>query len=192
MHYQTSARHDQNLDFDIWEQTPATARHEFADGRLGLKEFQVQSIRQHWERSAKIPVGDQGSNKVGWRFDGPDILPFNQVSSFDQWDEACTGKDAKRIDKILGDIINEYKVKRKTTTTSSDISDEEDLADVLLKLQDSDELHFLITTNNMLSFWYVLADINNILTEIKKSQHLSVKRMKWGKKTFMEQTHNTS
>ncbi|KAK2639944.1 hypothetical protein Ddye_027739 [Dipteronia dyeriana] len=52
-------------------------------------------------------------------------------------------------DRILGDIIDEHKERRQTTKTGQKETDEEDLVDVFLRLQQDGDLEFPLTNNNI-------------------------------------------
>ncbi|PON55046.1 Cytochrome P450, E-class, group I [Trema orientale] len=57
----------------------------------------------------------------------------------------------KRLDKTLDDIINEHIMKAKEASIRNEFDEpqEEDLVDVLLRLQESNELKFEVTTNHI-------------------------------------------
>ncbi|XP_059664646.1 desmethyl-deoxy-podophyllotoxin synthase-like [Cornus florida] len=83
--------------------------------------------------------------KLSSGFDVHDIFPSLKFLHL-----ICGGKPNleklhQRLDKIFDDIINEHKLRRKTTT----INGEEDLVDVLLNLQERGDLEFPITTDNI-------------------------------------------
>ncbi|KAL9384653.1 hypothetical protein Peur_021663 [Populus x canadensis] len=52
----------------------------------------------------------------------------------------------KKQNKLLGQIINKHKIKRKP---NSEKSDHDDLLDMLLKLQEFDQLHMHLKTNQI-------------------------------------------
>ncbi|KAF8410849.1 hypothetical protein HHK36_003386 [Tetracentron sinense] len=68
----------------------------------------------------------------------------------------------RKIDKILDDIINEHKVNKTTTKTSFCESRDEDLVDILLRLQECNGLEFPITTNNIKAVLLLKQVRNNV------------------------------
>ncbi|KAA8549908.1 hypothetical protein F0562_001592 [Nyssa sinensis] len=64
----------------------------------------------------------------------------------------------KRIDRILETIVNDHKQRNKTTKNGDDKEVEEDLVDVLLKIQKHGDLQFPLTDNNIKAV--ILAALN--------------------------------
>ncbi|KAM7503729.1 hypothetical protein LguiB_002633 [Lonicera macranthoides] len=100
--------------------------------------------------------------KLAGGFDVPDIFPSLKFLHGISRMKPALEKLHRRMDKILDDIINEHKVREKAVMINGDISDEEDLVDVLLKLQESVDLNFPLTANNVKA---IILDIFSAGTE---------------------------
>ncbi|KAK3013248.1 hypothetical protein RJ639_009066 [Escallonia herrerae] len=87
------------------------------------------------------------SVKLAGGFDFPDLFPSLTFLHSISRAKSALERMHRKVDKIPEDIIDDHVVKWKSVTTSSHRSGEEDLVDVLLKLQDSSDLEIPITTN---------------------------------------------
>ncbi|XP_050282566.1 premnaspirodiene oxygenase-like isoform X3 [Quercus robur] len=88
-------------------------------------------------------------------FDLPDLFPSLKFLGFLTGMKSALEKIQQNLDKILDDIVNEHKMKRIATSTNKhepgpgDEDGDDDLVDVLLKLQEMGELEFSITSNHI-------------------------------------------
>ena len=88
-------------------------------------------------------------------FDLPDLFPSLKFLGFLTGMKSALEKIQQNLDKILDDIVNEHKMKRIATSTNKhepgpgDEDGNDDLVDVLLKLQEMGELEFSVTSNHI-------------------------------------------
>ncbi|CAK9180392.1 unnamed protein product [Ilex paraguariensis] len=88
--------------------------------------------------------------KLAGGFGVPDIFPSLKFLHSISAVKPALERIHQRVDTILDDIVNEHKTKKKATVINSDkSSQQEDLVDVLLRVQDSGDLEFPITANNL-------------------------------------------
>ena len=80
----------------------------------------------------------------------PDLFPSLKFLSFLTGTKQALLKMHRKTDKILDDIINDHKKKRSSNSTSRcEESNHNDIVDVLLKLQETGELEFNVTSNHI-------------------------------------------
>ncbi|KAK9155321.1 hypothetical protein Sjap_002801 [Stephania japonica] len=89
----------------------------------------------------------QEAIKTGGGFDIADLFPSLKFLHVLNGTKSRLDSIHHKVDKILNDIIEEHKEHWKETNTVKD--DVEDLVDVLLRLQESGDLDFRITTENI-------------------------------------------
>ncbi|KAK9132919.1 hypothetical protein Scep_012447 [Stephania cephalantha] len=89
----------------------------------------------------------QEAIKTGGGFDIADLFPSLKFLHMLNGTKSKLERIHCKVDKILNDIIEEHKEHWKETNTVKD--DVEDLVDVLLRLQESGDLDFPITTENI-------------------------------------------
>ncbi|KAM3733388.1 hypothetical protein ACB098_11G131700 [Castanea mollissima] len=88
-------------------------------------------------------------------FDLPDLFPSLKFLGFLTGMKSALEKIQQNLDKILDDIVNEHKMKRLANSTNKhepgpgDDDGDDDLVDVLLKLQEMGELEFSVTSNHI-------------------------------------------
>lgn len=89
--------------------------------------------------------------KYGTGFSVADLFPSVKFLGFVTGMKPALQRLYQRLDETLGDIIEDHVMKAKHigTRTEYDESQEEDLVDVLLKLQEPNELNFQITNNHI-------------------------------------------
>nr|QNS29950.1 cytochrome P450 [Nothapodytes nimmoniana] len=88
--------------------------------------------------------------KLAGGFDIPDLFPSFKILHPISGMRSELEKIHPRVDKIFDHLIEEHKIKRnKSMTMNSNEVGEEDLVDVLLKLQESGDLEFPITTDSI-------------------------------------------
>ena len=90
---------------------------------------------------------------LGGGFDLPDLFPSLKFLGFLTGMKSALEKIQKQLDRILDEIVNEHKMKRRATSTNKhepgDDDDDDDLVDVLIKLQEMGELEFRVTSNHI-------------------------------------------
>ncbi|RZC65862.1 hypothetical protein C5167_009558, partial [Papaver somniferum] len=96
------------------------------------------------------------STKLGGGFDISDVFPSLKFLHVIGGMKPKLEKIHEKIDRIFGNVILEHK-KNRITSTKNQTTDhmqemEEDLVDVLLRLQENGELEFPITTDNIKAF----------------------------------------
>ena len=83
-------------------------------------------------------------------FDFPDLFPSLKFLGFLIGIKPALLKTHLKTDKILNDIINDHKKKRSAISANkSEESDNDNMIDVLLKLQETGELGFNVTSNHI-------------------------------------------
>jgi cytochrome P450 len=84
-------------------------------------------------------------------FDVPDLFPSLKFIGCLTGMKSALEKLQKKFDRILDDIVNEHKIKRSSYSTGKHEpgDDDDDLVDVLLKLQEKGELEFNVTSNHI-------------------------------------------
>ena len=82
-------------------------------------------------------------------FNMPDLFPSLKFIAIFNGMKTALERLHQNMDKILQDIIDDHKMNIITTSTTNDFSRKEDLLDVLLKLQESRELKFEVTTKHI-------------------------------------------
>uniref|UniRef100_A0A7N2LEW5 Cytochrome P450 n=1 Tax=Quercus lobata TaxID=97700 RepID=A0A7N2LEW5_QUELO len=87
---------------------------------------------------------------LGGAFDLPDFFPSLKFLGFLTGIKPALLKTHRNTDKILNDIINDHKKKRSSISAKkSEESDNDDMIDVLLKLQETGDLGFNVTSNHI-------------------------------------------
>ena len=87
---------------------------------------------------------------LGGAFDLPDFFPSLKFLGFLIGIKPALLKTHLKTDKILNDIINDHKKKRSAISANkSEESDNDNMIDVLLKLQETGELGFNVTSNHI-------------------------------------------
>ncbi|KAK6934572.1 Cytochrome P450 [Dillenia turbinata] len=86
-----------------------------------------------------------------------DLYPSVKVLEVISGMKLKLAKVRHEIDRVLDNIINEHKERKKTTSYNRDDKEEDDLVDVLLRIQENDELAFPLTTNNIKAILLVLS-----------------------------------
>ena len=87
---------------------------------------------------------------LGGAFDLPDFFPSLKFLRFLTGIKPALLKTHRNTDKILNDIINDHKKKRSSISAKkSEESDNDDMIDVLLKLQETGDLGFNVTSNHI-------------------------------------------
>ncbi|KAL5540239.1 hypothetical protein UlMin_044479 [Ulmus minor] len=82
-------------------------------------------------------------------FTVPDCFPSVRFLSSLTGLKANLQRIKQKIDTMLEDIINDHKMKVRSTSTRIDEMGEKDLVDLLLKLQESSELKYEFTSNHL-------------------------------------------
>ncbi|XP_075672112.1 melianol synthase CYP71BQ5-like [Castanea sativa] len=82
-------------------------------------------------------------------FNVPDLFPSLKFIAIFNGMKTALERIYQDMDKILQDIIDDHKMNIITTSTTNNFSRKEDLLDVLLKLQESRELKFEVTTKHI-------------------------------------------
>lgn len=100
------------------------------------------------------------STKLGGGFDISDVFPSLKFLHVIGGMKPKLEKIHEKIDRIFGNVILEHK-KNRITSTKNQTTDhmqemEEDLVDVLLRLQENGELEFPITTDNIKAFIFFM------------------------------------
>ncbi|CAK7349117.1 unnamed protein product [Dovyalis caffra] len=93
----------------------------------------------------------------------PDLFPSLGFLRYITGVQATLESLHRKQDKLLDRIINEHKMKGKSNGKKSD---HDDLLDVLLKLQESDQLDMHLTTNQIKAVTMVFTAIGNTNTDI--------------------------
>ncbi|KAF8410850.1 hypothetical protein HHK36_003387 [Tetracentron sinense] len=106
------------------------------------------SVRNVKEQEAFISATKETIILAGG-FNVGDVFPSSKLLQVLSGMKPKLEKIHWKIDKILAEIINENKVNKTITKTSNCESGEEDLVDVLLRLQECSGLEFPITTKNI-------------------------------------------
>ncbi|KAM3685582.1 hypothetical protein ACJW31_11G129000 [Castanea mollissima] len=90
---------------------------------------------------------------LGGGFDLPDLFPSLKFLGFLTGMKSALEKIQKQLDRILDEIVNEHKMKRSATSSNKhepgDDDEDDDLVDVLIKLQEMGELEFRVTSNHI-------------------------------------------
>ncbi|KAK6238685.1 hypothetical protein QUC31_004154 [Theobroma cacao] len=82
-------------------------------------------------------------------FNVPDVFPSIKFLHLFSGVKPALERLHQKIDSMLTDIINQHKLRRQTTESGNGKLEEEDLVDVLLNLQESGDLDFPLTTENI-------------------------------------------
>ncbi|XP_059659141.1 premnaspirodiene oxygenase-like [Cornus florida] len=84
-------------------------------------------------------------NKLAGGFALHDIFPSLKIVHFISGTKPALERMHRQMDKILDSIVSDHKAKRK----NNDVSAMEDLVDVLLKFEETSDLNFSLTTDNI-------------------------------------------
>jgi hypothetical protein len=91
-------------------------------------------------------------NMLATGFDLPDLFPSFKFLRYVTSNKVAIEKIQEKMDKnILDQIINDHKLKRNNTIAAGEdhLEKDADLVDVLLQFQESGDLHFDLTTDNI-------------------------------------------